>query len=116
MRPTALRWLVLAALLLGTLLSAFGTATSHGVAALAAATHEAGTDAAHAHSHEDEEPAAAGHAHHTHDHSHDKAHALPPGVAAWGPWPQAWSAAAPAWVERRPPYRLDRPPRPGPPA
>lgn len=114
MRSTSVRWVVLVALLLGALLSAFGTASSHGVAALAAVGHD--TDNAHGHSHEDDEPAAPSHPHHAHDHSHDKAHALPPGVAAWGPWPDAWSATAPAWVERLTPYRLERPPRNAPPA
>jgi hypothetical protein len=111
---------LIAALLLGALLSSIGGTASHGLAALSAAEHTAAAlaDEAHGHVHEDGEDDIAaggpdlstGHFHHGHDHSHDNAHA-PPGVqASAATWPARWRPADRAWVEHVVPFRLDRPP------
>ncbi|MFW2358350.1 hypothetical protein [Hydrogenophaga sp.] len=111
-RPTGLTrglwWLVLLALVVGTVLAAVGNVRSHGLAELAAVHPDA-------HSHLDaHDPSdidtAADHAHHGDDHSHDKAHALPDAwgsVAARSP---SWLSTPRPWAELVEAFRLERPP------
>lgn len=106
-----LQWLVLLALVLGTVLTAMGNVKSHGLAELAAVHEDA-------HSHEDDahdhHPSgintAADHAHHGADHSHDKAHALPHAWACMAAQPPDWVNAPRLWVELVEAFRLERPP------
>ncbi len=114
-RPAALtrglRWLVLLALVVGTVLAAMGQVKSHGLAELVAAQQDA-------HSHEDDahdhHPSgintAADHAHHGADHSHDKAHALPHAWNCATVQPPSWTSTPRHWVELVEAFRLERPP------
>ncbi|MBT9466670.1 hypothetical protein [Hydrogenophaga sp.] len=105
------RWLVLLALIVGTVMASMGSVTSHGLAALAAMHQDA-------HSHEEDTGTShpsgtnttADHAHHSADHSHDKAHALPHAWACVAAHPPSWLSAPRPWIERVQTFRLDRPP------
>lgn len=104
------RWLVLLALIAGTVLAAMGNVKSHGLAELVA-VHQ------HAHSHEDDSHhppsdvnTTADHTHHGADHSHDKAHALPHAWACMAAQPPDWVNAPRLWVELVEAFRLERPP------
>lgn len=110
----AVRYLMLMALIVGTVLAAMGNFKSHGLAAIHASQHVAPCcqeePPGHAH-HDDGGHGTTEHAHHGADHSHDKAHALP---RAWGSaaaLPPSWLAQAPPWLERVEASRLERPPR-----
>lgn len=113
-RNTCLRWLVLMALIWGTLVSSVGLITSHGLAGLAVADHGVASDDAHGHAHDEDVPVAdpaGAHPHHAADHSHDKAHALPEQLAVAHAASPERIAVAQAWVPGREAGRLDRPPR-----
>ncbi|MDZ4104514.1 MAG: hypothetical protein U1E12_22890 [Hydrogenophaga sp.] len=116
----ALRYAVLVALIVGTVLAAMGSIKSHGLAALAAShhlapcCHDEPLDHAHHHDVDDVDDvgvhATAEPVHHSADHSHDKAHALP---RAWGSAttpPPDWLTTVPPWIERVEASRLERPP------
>ena len=111
-RPTGLTrglwWLVLLALVVGTVLAAVGNVRSHGLAELAAVHPDA-------HSHLDaHDPSdidtAADHAHHGDDHSHDKAHALPVTWHMAAPLLPEWIGQTRLWIEMVEASRLERPP------
>lgn len=111
---TCLRWLVLVALIWGTLVSSVGLATSHGLAGLAVAEHSVASDDAHGHAHDEDVPIAdpaGGHPHHAADHSHDKAHAVPEQLAVAPAASTERIAVVQAWVPGLDADRLDRPPR-----
>lgn len=113
-RKICLRWLVLLALIWGSLVSSVGLTTSHGLAGLAAAEHGVASDDVHGHAHDEEVPVAdpaGGHPHHAPDHSHDKAHALPEQLAVVPAASPERIAVAQAWVPELEAGRLDRPPR-----
>ena len=114
------RWLVLVVILFGTILSALGGTSSHGLAAIAATSHTAPSslEKPHGHVHEEqggelamvEKSASADHPHHEADHSHDKAHAL---SVAWDsavPQPPSWWLLVRPWIEMVEASRLERPP------
>ena len=117
-----MRWLALVVILFGTLIASVGGMNSHGIAAIAAATHAASatTDTAHEHGHvhddADISPATlmhgptADHPHHGADHSHDKAHALPSSWDVATPQPPLWIGQARLWIEMVEASRLERPP------
>ena len=114
-RPAALtrglRWLVLLALVVGTLLAAVGQVKSHGLAELVA-THQdthSHEDVAHDH-HPSGINTAADHTHHGADHSHDKAHALPQAWNCATAKPSSWAVTPGHWVELVEAFRLERPP------
>lgn len=114
------RWLVLAVILFGTILSSIGGTHSHGLAALEATLHVApsSSDGSHGHTHEDlggdltmvDESAAADHPHHGADHSHDKAHALPAAWSSSAPQLPGWRGIVRPWIEMVRASRLERPP------
>lgn len=111
---TCLRWLVLVALIWGTLVSSVGLTTSHGLAGLAVADHGVASDDAHGHAHDEDVPVvdpAGGHPHHAADHSHDKVHALPEQLAVAPAASPERIAVAQALVTGLEADRLDRPPR-----
>lgn len=120
----SLRWLVLAVILFGTIISSLGVMNSHGLAAIAELSHVAPAssdteeDHAHGHTHEEGDDewgmgghgSSADHPHHGADHSHDKAHALP---AAWhtaAPVLPVWFGQAMLLIEMVEASRLERPP------
>jgi len=106
-----LRWLVLLAMVVGTVLAAMGQVKSHGLAELVAVHQDA-------HAHEDDthdhHPSgintAADHAYHGADHSHDKAHALPHAWNCATAQPPSWTSTPRNWVELVEAFRLERPP------
>lgn len=105
------RWLVLLALLVGSVMASMGNVTSHGLAALAAVhqdahTHQEDADT----SHPSGTNTATDHAHHGADHSHDKAHALPQAWTSGAAQPPSWLSAARPWIELVEAFRLERPP------
>ena len=119
-----MRWLVLLAILFGTIVSSVGGMYSHGIAAIAAVSHvspapsDTDHDHAHGHAHEDSDGgwvagshgASADHPHHGADHSHDKAHALPSAWHTAAPMLPAWFGQAVLRIEMVEASRLERPP------
>lgn len=115
-----MRWLVLVAIMFGTILSSMGGTSSHGLAAMATTFHDASsaTGEAHSHVHEDEDgesavldkSADAGHAHHGADHSHDNAHALPVALSSAAPQLPGWRVRVRPWIQMVEASRLERPP------
>ncbi len=123
-RPTlatlGMQWLVLIVIALGMIVSSIGTASSHGLAVIAA-SHESELPSAenpHGHVLEDqgtefaqaEERSGGEHPHHGMDHSHDTPHHL---LFAWGALPpqlRSWEVMVRPWIEMGQAYRLDRPP------
>lgn len=112
------RWLVLIAILFGTIISSIGSTSSHGLAALSTVLHvtPVSSEEPHEHAHVDEDngvvnqDAASDHPHHGLDHSHDKAHALP---AAWitaASQLPGWLGVVRPWIEMVHASRLERPP------
>lgn len=111
---TCLRWLVLMALIWGTLVSSVGLTTSHGLTGLAVTDHGVASGDAHGHAHDEDVQVAdpaGGHPHHDADHFHDKAHALPEQLAVAPAASPERIAVAQAWVPGLEAGRLDRPPR-----
>jgi hypothetical protein len=114
------RWLVLVVILLGTILSAIGGTSSHGLAALALTSHAApsSTNEPHGHMHEDsggelamlDSSVGADHPHHEADHSHDKAYALSAAWSSAAPQPPSWRVLVRPWIEMVEASRLERPP------
>jgi len=114
------RWLVLVVILLGTIFSAMGSTSSHGLAAIAVVLHAAPSspDEPHGHVHEDlggelalvDQSASADHPHHEMDHSHDKAHALSVAWRSAAPQPSSWRLSVQPWIEMVEAFRLERPP------
>ncbi|MBT9466278.1 hypothetical protein [Hydrogenophaga sp.] len=119
-----MRWLVLLVILFGTVISSVGGMNSHGIAAIASASHadstglDTGHDHAHGHAHEDgsservmgSHGTSADHPHHGADHSHDKAHALPITWNVAVPQLPVWIGQARLWIEIVEASRLERPP------
>ena len=119
-----MRWLVLLVILFGTVISSVGSMNSHGIAAIASASHadsvglDTEHDHEHGHTHEDggskwvmdSHGANADHPHHGADHSHDKAHALPTTWDVAAPQLPMWMGQARPWIEMVEPSRLERPP------
>lgn len=115
-----MRWLVLVVILFGTILSAMGGTSSHGLAAMAVALQVAPSSATepHGHGHEDlggelamvDSNAGTDHPHHESDHSHDKAHALSVAWRTATPQPSSWWLSVRPWIEMVEAFRLERPP------
>lgn len=114
------RWLVLVVILFGTILSAMGSTSSHGLAAIAVVllASPSSPDEPHGHVHEDQggelamvdQGVGADHPHHEADHSHDKAHALSVAWRSAGPQPPCWRLSVRPWIEMVEASRLERPP------
>lgn len=106
----SLHWLVVIALVLGSMLSSIGLVSSHGLAAVAAVQQQDG------HSHDELGSMATahtdglGHPHHGADHSHEKAHALPGAWLTAAPQLPSWWAMSRPWIEMVAAPRLERPP------
>lgn len=124
MRPSlaalGMRWLVLAVLMVGTIISSIGSMNSHGLAAIETTRHAESfaTDKAHGHVHGDREielaisdlSAGADHPHHEADHSHDNSHAL---SITWGSAAtllRSWQLLVRPWTKMVQASRLERPP------
>ena len=117
-----MRWLVLAVIMLGTIISSIGGTSSHGLAAFPTALHVAPMsldtfpEHVHEHAQEDEgaglviQSAGADHPHHGADHSHDKAHALPVAWSSVAPPLPGWFGLVRPWIEMVQSSRLERPP------
>ena len=116
-------WLVLVAILFGTIISSIGATSSHGLAAFPAALHATpaslDTSREHVHEHAQEDEGlgwatqgagADHHHHHGADHSHDKAHALPVAWHSVAPQLPGWFGLVRPWIEMVQASRLERPP------
>lgn len=124
MRPSwaalGMRWLVLAALMFGTILSAIGSMNSHGLAAIGTALHagSSASDGMHGHVHGDRggeivvsnQSAGSDHPHHQADHSHDNSHALPIAWSTTATLLRSWQLQVWPWIEMVQASRLERPP------
>lgn len=116
----AMRWLVLAVIMFGAIISSIGSMNSRGLAAIGTATHAdtSASDETHGHVHGDrgvelvdgDPNAGPGHPDHQADHSHDNPHSLPIMWSSTATQPRSWQLQARAWIEMIQASRLDRPP------
>lgn len=115
-----MRWLVLAVIMFGTILSSIGSMNSHGLAAIGSAIHAdvSASDETHGHVHGDQggeiadsdQSAGTDHPHHQADHSHDNSHALPITWSSTATLLRSWQLKVRPWVEMVQASRLERPP------
>jgi hypothetical protein len=116
----ATRWLVLAVIMLGTVLSAIGNMNSHGLAAVGNALHadSSASDETHGHVHGDrggeivvsDQSAGPDHPHHQADHSHDNPNTLPIMWSSTAMLHRSWQLQVLPWIEMVRASRLERPP------
>jgi hypothetical protein len=115
-----MRWLILAVIMFGTILSSIGSMNSHGLAAIGTAIHAdvSVSDEMHVHAHGDrggeiavsDQSAGMDHPHHGADHSHDNSHALPITWPSTATQLRSWKLQVRPWVEMVQASRLERPP------
>jgi hypothetical protein len=115
-----MRWLVLAVIMFGAILSSIGSMNSHGLAAIGTTLHADSivSDATHGHVHGDrdgevvdsDQRADRDHPHHQADHSHDSSHALPITWPSTATLLRSWQLQVRSWVEMVQESRLERPP------
>ena len=124
----SVHWLVLVVFMFGTIITAIGGMSSHGLAAFATALHGTpyAADEAHEHLHGDEDAGGvkqsagadrshhgdegADHPHHGADHAHDNVHAVPAAWRSSAPQLAGWSGRVRPWIEMIQASRLERPP------
>ncbi len=115
-----MRWLVLAVIMFGAIISSIGSMNSHGLAAIGTAIHAdvTASDEMHGHVHGDrggewvvsDQSAGADHPHHQADHSHDNSCALPIAWSSTATLLRSWQLQVRPWIEMVQASRLERPP------